>query len=107
MKTANKIENKNTAGFQSEVLRQTQEKVTRLLRIICQSETERGTFFFHSDTGTGKTTGFIRAVIDLVKTGNTFGIAVHYQDLRVLNSPDILEVSLIDSNPQNNPQPPQ
>ena len=30
-----------------------------------------------------------------------------YQDLTVLNSPDILEVSLIDSNPQNNPQPPQ
>jgi hypothetical protein len=54
MKTANKIENKNTAGFQSEVLRQTQEKVARMLRIICQSETERGTFFFRSDTGTGK-----------------------------------------------------
>ena len=93
MKTANKIENKHTADFRSEVLRQTQEKVTRLLRIICQSETERGTFFFHSGTGTGKTTGFIRAVIDLVKTGDTFGIAVHYQDLTVLNSPDILEVS--------------
>ena len=30
-----------------------------------------------------------------------------YQDLTVLNSPDILEISLIDSNPQNNPQPPQ
>ena len=76
MKTANKIENKNTAGFQSEVLRQTQEKVARMLRIICQSETERGTFFFRSDTGTGKTTGFIRAVNDLVKTGYTFAIAV-------------------------------
>ena len=77
MKTANKIENKNTAGFQSEVLRQTQEKVARMLRIICQSEAERGTFFFRSDTGTGKTTGFIRAVNDLVKTGYTFAIAVH------------------------------
>lgn len=77
MKTANKIENKNTAGFQSEVLRQTQEKVAKMLRIICQSETERGTFFFRSDTGTGKTTGFIRAVNDLVKTGYTFAIAVH------------------------------
>ena len=76
MKTANKIENKNTAGFQSEVLRQTQEKVARMLRIICQSEAERGTFFFRSDTGTGKTTGFIRAVNDLVKTGYTFAIAV-------------------------------
>lgn len=76
MKTANKIENKNTAGFQSEVLRQTQEKVARMLWIICQSETERGTFFFRSDTGTGKTTGFIRAVNDLVKTGYKFAIAV-------------------------------
>ena len=76
MKTANKKENKNTLGFQSKVLRQTQDKVARMLRIICQSETERGTFFFRSDTGTGKPTGFIRAVTDLVKTGNTFAIAV-------------------------------
>ena len=30
-----------------------------------------------------------------------------YEDLLVLNSPDILEVKLIDSNPKNNPQPPQ
>ena len=30
-----------------------------------------------------------------------------YQDLTVLNSPDIIEVKLIDSNPENNPQPPQ
>lgn len=30
-----------------------------------------------------------------------------YQDLTVLNSPDILEVKLIDSNPENNPQLPQ
>ena len=30
-----------------------------------------------------------------------------YEDLMVLNAPDILEVKLIDSNPKNNPQPPQ
>ena len=30
-----------------------------------------------------------------------------YEDLMALNSPDILEVKLIDSNPKNNPQPPQ
>ena len=30
-----------------------------------------------------------------------------YQDLIELNSPDILDVKLIDSNPENNPQPPQ
>ena len=30
-----------------------------------------------------------------------------YEDLLVLNSPDILEVKIIDSNPKNNPQPPQ
>ena len=30
-----------------------------------------------------------------------------HKDLLVLNSPDILEVKLIDSNPKNNPQPPQ
>ena len=30
-----------------------------------------------------------------------------YQDLTVLNSPDIIEVKLIDSNPEHNPQPPQ
>ena len=30
-----------------------------------------------------------------------------YDDLLVLNSPDILEVKIIDSNPKNNPQPPQ
>ena len=76
MKRANKIENTNMAGFQSEVLRQTQDKVARMLRIICQRETERGTFFFRSDTGTGKTTGFIRAVNDLVKSGYTFALAV-------------------------------
>ena len=47
MKIANKIENKNTAGFQSEVLRQPQDKVARMLRIICHSETERGVIFTH------------------------------------------------------------
>ena len=82
MKRANKIENTNMAGFQSEVLRQTQDKVARMLRIICQRETERGTFFFRSDTGTGETTGFIRAVNDLVKSGYTF--ALHVQPLRML-----------------------
>ena len=30
-----------------------------------------------------------------------------YEDLLVLNSPNILEVKIIDSNPKNNPQPPQ
>ena len=30
-----------------------------------------------------------------------------YEDLLVLNSPDILEVKIIDSNPKNNPQQPQ
>ena len=30
-----------------------------------------------------------------------------YRDLMAVNSPDILEVKLIDSNPENNPQPPQ
>ena len=30
-----------------------------------------------------------------------------YEDLLVLNSPEILEVKIIDSNPKNNPQPPQ
>ena len=30
-----------------------------------------------------------------------------YQDLRALNSSEILDVKIIDSNPENNPQPPQ
>ena len=30
-----------------------------------------------------------------------------YQDLRALNSSEILDVKIVDSNPENNPQPPQ
>ena len=30
-----------------------------------------------------------------------------YQDLRALNSSEMLDVKIIDSNPENNPQPPQ
>ena len=62
--------------FRSLVLEQTQQKVAKMLTSICKDESEKGTFFFRSDTGTGKTTGFISAVTDLVAQGYSFAIAV-------------------------------
>ena len=62
--------------FQSRVLEQTHQKIAKMLNNICKNSNERGTFFFRSDTGTGKTTGFISAVVDLVAQGYSIAIAV-------------------------------
>ena len=62
--------------FNSLVLEQTQLKVAKMLTCICKDQSSKGTFFFRSDTGTGKTTGFISAVTELVAQGYYFAIAV-------------------------------
>ena len=62
--------------FQSKVVKKTQAKVAEVLKSILSNNSDGGTFFFRSDTGTGKTTGFIGAVTELVNQGYTFAIAV-------------------------------
>jgi hypothetical protein len=57
---------------ESKVNRETKAKVCRLIDDIIASD-EVGTWFFRSDTGTGKTLGFIQAVVGSDKT---FAIAV-------------------------------
>ena len=76
MKTALENKNHHKEIYESKVVKKTQEKVAEVLKSILSNNSESGTFFFRSDTGTGKTTGFISAVTELVNQGYTFAIAV-------------------------------
>lgn len=73
----NELDNSGEAGcYSSAVTEATQKKVLSMLDDICRNDADTGTFFFRSDTGTGKTTGFILAIVALVKLGYKFAIAV-------------------------------
>ena len=76
MKTALENKNHHKEIYESEVVKKTQEKVAEVLKSILSNDSESGTFFFRSDIGTGKTTGFISAVTELANQGYTFAIAV-------------------------------
>ena len=76
MKTALENKNHHKEIYESKVVKKTQEKVAEVLKSILSNSSQSGTFFFRSDTGTGKTTGFISAVTELVNQGYTFAIAV-------------------------------
>ena len=73
----NDIVSSDESGYHtSAVTKATQRQVLSMLDEICRNNAEAGNFFFRSDTGTGKTTGFILAVTELVKLGYKFAIAV-------------------------------
>mgnify|MGYP001311695535 FL=1 len=76
MKTALENKKHHKEIYESKVVKKTQEKVAEILKSILSNSSQSGTFFFRSDTGTGKTTGFISAVTELVNQGYTFAIAV-------------------------------
>ena len=70
------VDGDESGHHSSVVTKATQRQVLSMLDETCRNDAETGNFFFRSDTGTGKTTGFVLAVTDLVKLGYKFAIAV-------------------------------